>query len=200
MNAVEHIKSALSDAQSALNALIENEAMLETIAQAAHAIAQSQRAGGAVYSCGNGGSLCDAMHFAEEMTGRYRKDRKPYRAAAISDVSHMACVGNDYGYEHVFARWLEAMGTERDVLIAITTSGTSKNILAAAKAAKARGMTVVAMTGRAGSPITEWADIAVVTPAGRWADRVQELHIKVIHILIELVERELDAQNYIEGA
>ena len=200
MNAVEHIKSALSDAQSALNALIENEAMLETIAQAAHAIAQSQRAGGAVYSCGNGGSLCDAMHFAEEMTGRYRKDRKPYRAAAISDVSHMACVGNDYGYEHVFARWLEAMGTERDVLIAITTSGTSKNILAAAKAAKARGMTVVAMTGRAGSPVTEWADIAVVTPAGRWADRVQELHIKVIHILIELVERELDAQNYIEGA
>lgn len=200
MNAVEHIKSALSDAQSALNALIENEAMLETIAQAAHAIAQSQRAGGAVYSCGNGGSLCDAMHFAEEMTGRYRKDRKPYRAAAISDVSHMACVGNDYGYEHVFARWLEAMGTDKDVLIAITTSGTSKNILAAAKAAKAKGMTVVAMTGRAGSPITEWADIAVVTPAGRWADRVQELHIKVIHILIELVERELDAQNYIEGA
>ena len=200
MNAVEHIKSALSDAQSALNALIENEAMLETIAQAAHAIAQSQRAGGVVYSCGNGGSLCDAMHFAEEMTGRYRKDRKPYRAAAISDVSHMACVGNDYGYEHVFARWLEAMGTDKDVLIAITTSGTSKNILAAAKAAKAKGMTVVAMTGRAGSPITEWADIAVVTPAGRWADRVQELHIKVIHILIELVERELDAQNYIEGA
>lgn len=200
MNAVEHIKSALSDAQSALNALIENEAMLETIAQAAHAIAQSQRAGGAVYSCGNGGSLCDAMHFAEEMTGRYRKDRKPYRAAAISDVSHMACVGNDYGYEHVFARWLEAMGTDKDVLIAITTSGTSKNILAAAKTAKAKGMTVVAMTGRAGSPITEWADIAVVTPAGRWADRVQELHIKVIHILIELVERELDAQNYIEGA
>lgn len=200
MNAVEHIKSALSDAQSALNALIENEAMLETIAQAAHAIAQSQRAGGAVYSCGNGGSLCDAMHFAEEMTGRYRKDRKPYRAAAISDVSHMACVGNDYGYEHVFARWLEAMGTDKDVLIAITTSGTSKNILAVAKTAKAKGMTVVAMTGRAGSPITEWADIAVVTPAGRWADRVQELHIKVIHILIELVERELDAQNYIEGA
>lgn len=200
MNAVEHIKNSLIEAQSALNALIENEAMLETIAQAAHAIAQSQRAGGAVYSCGNGGSLCDAMHFAEEMTGRYRKDRKPYRAAAISDVSHMACVGNDYGYEHVFARWLEAMGTEKDVLIAITTSGTSKNILAAAKAAKAKGMTVVAMTGRAGSPITELADIAVVTPAGRWADRVQELHIKVIHILIELVERELDAQNYIEGA
>lgn len=200
MNAVDHVKSALTDAQNALAALIENEAMLETIAQAAHVIAQSQRQGGAVYSCGNGGSLCDAMHFAEEMTGRYRQDRKPYRAAAISDVSHMACVGNDYGYEHVFSRWIEAMGTDKDVLIAITTSGTSKNIVAAAKAAKAKGVTVVALTGKSGSPITELADIAVVTPAGRWADRVQELHIKVIHILIELIERELDAQNYNEGA
>lgn len=200
MNAVDHVKTALTDAQNALAALIENEAMLETIAQAAHVIAQSQRQGGAVYSCGNGGSLCDAMHFAEEMTGRYRQDRKPYRAAAISDVSHMACVGNDYGYEHVFSRWIEAMGTDKDVLIAITTSGTSKNIVAAAKAAKAKGVTVVALTGKSGSPITELADIAVVTPAGRWADRVQELHIKVIHILIELIERELDAQNYNEGA
>ena len=198
MNAVDHVKAALTDAQNALAALIENEAMLETIAQAAHVIAQSQRQGGAVYSCGNGGSLCDAMHFAEEMTGRYRQDRKPYRAAAISDVSHMACVGNDYGYEHVFSRWIEAMGTDKDVLIAITTSGTSKNIVAAA--AKAKGVTVVALTGKSGSPITELADIAVVTPAGRWADRVQELHIKVIHILIELIERELDAQNYNEGA
>ena len=200
MNAVDHVKAALTDAQNALAALIENEAMLETIAQAAHVIAQSQRQGGAVYSCGNGGSLCDAMHFAEEMTGRYRQTRKPYRAAAISDVSHMACVGNDYGYEHVFSRWIEAMGTDKDVLIAITTSGTSKNIVAAAKAAKAKGVTVVALTGKSGSPITELADIAVVTPAGRWADRVQELHIKVIHILIELIERELDAQNYNEGA
>lgn len=200
MNAVDHVKAALTDAQNALAALIENEAMLETIAQAAHVIAQSQRQGGAVYSCGNGGSLCDAMHFAEEMTGRYRQDRKPYRAAAISDVSHMACVGNDYGYEHVFSRWIEAMGTDKDVLIAITTSGTSKNIVAAAKAAKAKGVTVVALTGKSGSPITELADIPVVTPAGRWADRVQELHIKVIHILIELIERELDAQNYNEGA
>lgn len=200
MNAVNHVKAALTDAQNALAALIENEAMLETIAQAAHVIAQSQRQGGAVYSCGNGGSLCDAMHFAEEMTGRYRQNRKPYRAAAISDVSHMACVGNDYGYEHVFSRWIEAMGTDKDVLIAITTSGTSKNIVAAAKAAKAKGVTVVALTGKSGSPITELADIAVVTPASRWADRVQELHIKVIHILIELIERELDAQNYNEGA
>ncbi len=196
MNAASQVKAALLEARDALTALIENEPMLETVARAAHAIAESQKKGGAVYSCGNGGSLCDAMHFAEEMTGRYREDRRPFRAVAISDVSHMACVGNDYGYEHVFSRWIEAMGTDKDVLLAITTSGTSKNILAAARAAKANGVTVIALTGRAGSPITELADIAVVTPAGRWADRVQELHIKVIHILIELVERELDDRNH----
>ena len=192
----EVVRAALADAKNALEALLADEAMLETIARAGHLIAQSQRAGGAVYSCGNGGSLCDAMHFAEEMTGRYRQNRKPYRAAAISDVSHMACVGNDYGYEHVFSRWVSGMGRAGDVLLAITTSGTSANIVAAAREAKTRGMQVVALTGRAGSPIAEIADVAVVTPAGRWADRVQELHIKVIHILIELVERELDPQNY----
>lgn len=196
MNAVDHVKSALTEAQSALAALIENEATLESIAQAAHAIAESQRQGGAVYSCGNGGSLCDAMHFAEEMTGRYRQNRKPYRAAAISDVSHMACVGNDYGYEEVFSRYVEAHGRKGDVLLAITTSGTSRNIVKAAEVARRKGVKVVALTGRDETPITELADVSIVTPAGRWADRVQELHIKCIHILIELIERRLDKQNY----
>ncbi len=193
------VLSALSDAANALNALISNPKTVAAIAEAGRLIAQSQKAGGAVYACGNGGSLCDAMHFAEEMTGRYRQNRRPYRAAAISDVSHMACVGNDYGYEHVFSRWVEGFAREGDVLLAITTSGTSKNVVAAARAARAKGVKVIALTGRDATPITELADVAVVTPAGRWADRVQELHIKVIHILIELVERELDPQNY-EGA
>lgn len=190
------VKASLTEAHQALENLLSNEKTMADIARAAQLIVDSQKAGGAVYSCGNGGSLCDAMHFAEEMTGRYRSNRAPYRAAAISDVSHMACVCNDYGYEFVFSRWIEAMGRPQDVLIAITTSGTSKNIIAAAKAAKAKGVKVVALTGKAGSPITEVSDIAVVTPAGAWADRVQELHIKVIHILIELVERDLDPQNY----
>ena len=127
---------------------------------------------------------------------RRRQRFQPYRAAAISDVSHMACVGNDYGYQHVFSRGVAAMGRKGDVLLAITTSGTSANVVEAARAAKERGMHVIALTGRAGSAITELADLSIVTPAGRWADRVQELHIKVIHILIELVERELDPQNY----
>lgn len=190
------VKASLTEAKNALDALLANDEAMANVARAAQLIVDSQKAGGAVYSCGNGGSLCDAMHFAEEMTGRYRSDRAPYRAAAISDVSHMACVGNDYGYEFVFSRWIESMGRAGDVLIAITTSGTSKNILAAAKAAKAKGVKVIGLTGRANSPIVELSDIAVVTPAGAWADRVQELHIKVIHILIELVERDLDPQNY----
>ncbi len=189
---------ALSEAKAGLERLLANRQMLQAIAAAGHMIAQSQKAGGAVYSCGNGGSLCDAMHFAEEMTGRYRKNRKPYRASAIADASHMACVANDFGYEHVFSRWLEAYATERDVLIAISTSGTSGNIIAAARAAKAKGAKVIAMTGKPDSALAQIGDIAIVTPAGRYADRVQELHIKVIHILIELVERELDPQNYEE--
>jgi D-sedoheptulose 7-phosphate isomerase len=153
-------------------------------------------AGGRAYSCGNGGSMCDAMHFAEELTGRFRDDRRGYAALAISDPGHLSCVGNDYGYERVFARFIEAHGRSGDVLLAITTSGTSRNVVAAAQVAKGLGMKVIALTGRAGTPITECADIALVTPGGRYADRVQELHIKVIHILIELVERRLAPGNY----
>ena len=192
----EHILAALSEAQTALEALMKNEDALSAVDRAAGVLADCIEAGGRIYSCGNGGSLCDAKHFAEEMTGRYRSDRRPYGATAISDVSHMACVGNDYGYEDVFSRWVEGFGRKGDVLLAISTSGTSKNILKAVRAAKACGMTVVGMTGREGSPLALESDVAIVTPAGRWADRVQELHIKCIHIMIELVERRLDPQNY----
>jgi D-sedoheptulose 7-phosphate isomerase len=137
------------------------------------------------------------MHFAEEMTGRFRSDRRPYAAVAIADASHMACVGNDYGYEYVFSRYVEAHGQPGDVLIAISTSGTSRNVLRAVEAARAKGVKVVAMTGRKDSPLAKAADAAIVTPGGtKWADRVQELHIKCIHIMIELVERKLDPQNY----
>ncbi len=198
MKSLEDVVLAdLTEAREALSSLIANREMVEKIAEAGRLIAASQKAGGTVMSCGNGGSLCDAMHFAEEMTGRFRENRRAYRAQAISDVAHMACVANDYGYEDVFSRWVEGVGREGDVLLAITTSGTSKNVVKAAKAARERGVKVIALTGRPGTPITELADVAIVTPAGRWADRVQELHIKVIHILIELVERELDPQNYL---
>lgn len=191
-----NVLAALNDARNALDALISNEKTIEAVVAAAGLMADAVEGDGKVMSCGNGGSLCDAMHFAEEMTGRYRSNRRPYAALAISDASHMACVGNDYGYEEVFSRYVEAHGRKGDVLLAITTSGTSRNIVKAAEVARRKGVKVVALTGRDETPITELADVSIVTPAGRWADRVQELHIKCIHILIELIERRLDKQNY----
>ena len=187
--AVTDVKVALLDAQKALDALLANEEALNAIDAAGQLMADTIAAGGKILSCGNGGSLCDAMHFAEEMTGRYRLNRP--------GPSHMSCVGNDYGYDEVFARYTQAVGREGDVLLAITTSGTSKNVIKAVEAAKANGMKVVGMTGRAGTPLAEMADIAIVTPSGSaYADRVQELHIKAIHIMIELVERRLAPENY----
>jgi D-sedoheptulose 7-phosphate isomerase len=135
--------------------------------------------------------MCDAMHFAEELSGRFRDDRPAYAASAISDASHLSCVGNDYGYDQVFSRYVEAHGNAGDVLLAISTSGASRNVVAAARTARARDMRVIALTGRPGTPLESCADIVICTPGGRYADRVQELHIKVIHILIELVERQL---------
>lgn len=190
------VRAALSEARDALNALLADEAMQANVARAGALLAATFRQGCKVYACGNGGSMCDAMHFAEELTGRYRDDRPGYPAVAIADASHLSCVGNDYGYEQVFARYVQAHGRAGDVLLAITTSGTSKNVVAAAHKAREMGVKVIALTGRQNSPIAELADIAIVTPAGRYADRVQELHIKVIHILIELIERELAPQNY----
>ena len=191
-----NVLAALNDARDALDALISNEKTIEAVVAAAGLMADAVEGDGKLMSCGNGGSLCDAMHFAEEMTGRYRSNRRPYAALAISDASHMACVGNDYGYEEVFSRYVEAHGRRGDGLFPLTGPGRSRNIVKAAEVARRKGVKVVALTGRDETPITELADVSIVTPAGRWADRVQELHIKCIHILIELIERRLDKQNY----
>jgi D-sedoheptulose 7-phosphate isomerase len=196
MTGVATVRATLQEAAESLSRLQADNAMLERIAQAGELLAATFAAGGKAYACGNGGSMCDAMHFAEELTGRFRDDRPGYAALAISDPSHLSCVGNDYGYEQVFARYVAAHGRSGDVLLAITTSGTSRNVVAAAQAARQLGMKTIALTGRPATPIAELADIAIVTPGGRYADRVQELHIKVIHILIELVERRLAPANY----
>ncbi|NDE15455.1 SIS domain-containing protein [bacterium] len=185
------IKGIMDDAARALEAVRADDATLAAIARAAGIMVASLQEGGTLFSCGNGGSMCDAMHFAEELSGRYRKDRPAVRAISISDPSHISCVGNDYGYEFVFSRFLEAHGREGDVLLAISTSGTSKNVKRAVEAARDRGMKVVALTGRPGSVIGGLADVDICTPGGAYADRVQEMHIKVIHTFMELIEREL---------
>jgi D-sedoheptulose 7-phosphate isomerase len=196
MSRRDAVQAALQEAADSLARLQGDAAMLERIEQAGDLLADTFVAGGRAYSCGNGGSMCDAMHFAEELTGRFRSDRPGYAALAISDPGHLTCVGNDLGFERVFARFVEAHGRPGDVLLAISTSGTSRNVVAAVEAAKKLGLKVIALTGRAGTPVADLADIAIVTPGGHYADRVQELHIKVIHILIELVERRLAPDNY----
>ena len=192
----DYVLTSLSEARSALEDLIANQETRRAIAEAGSLLATTFERGGRVFSCGNGGSMCDAMHFAEELSGRYRLDRRGLAAVAISDPSHLSCVSNDYGYEHVFSRYLEAHARAADCLVAISTSGTSKNVLAAAQAARKLGVRVIGLTGRLASPIGKLADLEICTPGGAFADRVQELHIKVIHILIELVERRLFPENY----
>lgn len=192
----QHIQASLLEAQQALNQLLANPEALASIEAAAQTLIASLEAGGRVFSCGNGGSMCDAMHFAEELTGRYRKNRRGMAAVAISDPSHLTCVANDYGYEYVFSRYLESHARAGDVLIGISTSGNSQTIVNAAQVAREMGVKVIILTGRAGTRLEPLADVYVNTPGGSFADRVQELHIKVLHILIEMVERHFCPENY----
>ena len=193
---ITHIESSLREAQAALDNFLQNKDTILNVAKAAELMIQAFENKSRVFSCGNGGSMCDAMHFAEELTGRYRLDRPALPALAISDASHMSCVGNDLGYEQVFSRYLEAHGRPGDCLLAITTSGTSKNVIRAVHAAKTLNMKVIALTGKRNPELEALSDVYVCTPGGNFADRVQELHIKVLHILIELIERHFFPENY----
>ncbi|MFN5442961.1 MAG: D-sedoheptulose 7-phosphate isomerase [Crocinitomicaceae bacterium] len=145
-----------------------------------------------IYACGNGGSMCDAMHFAEELTGRYRGNRKAIPAMAIADQSHISCVSNDYGYEFVFSRFLEAFGDAGDVLLAISTSGNSLNVLNAIDVARSKGVKVIGLTGKDGGKMKELCDVEIRAPYSVFADRAQEIHIKVIHSLIDYIEKNID--------
>ncbi|CAM3831738.1 MULTISPECIES: D-sedoheptulose 7-phosphate isomerase [Rahnella] len=185
------IRTELNEAADTLNKFISDPANIESIQRAAVLLADSFKAGGKVISCGNGGSHCDAMHFAEELTGRYRENRPGYPAIAISDVSHISCVGNDFGYEYIFSRYLEAVGQKGDVLLGISTSGNSGNVIKAIEAARAKGMKVITLTGKDGGKMDGSADVEIRVPHFGFADRVQEIHIKVIHILILLIEKEM---------
>ncbi|BAU72936.1 D-sedoheptulose 7-phosphate isomerase [Metapseudomonas furukawaii] len=193
---LDHIRNSLEEARTALDNFIANEQALKGIERAADLLVQSFEQQGKAFSCGNGGSMCDAMHFAEELTGRYRRNRPGIAAVSISDASHISCVANDFGYDYIFSRYIESHGRAGDVLIAISTSGKSPNVIKAAEAARALGVKVVALTGKPGSVLEELADVCICAPGGDYADRVQELHIKVLHILIELIERKLAPENY----
>jgi D-sedoheptulose 7-phosphate isomerase len=183
------IKEHFIEAQEVLNAFLLNDENFEAIEAAGKLLVESFKNDGKVLSCGNGGSLCDAMHFAEELTGRYRNDRPAIGAIAISDVSHMACVGNDYGYEYVFSRYIEGVGRRGDVLLGISTSGNSQNVINAIAAARAKGMKIIGLTGKDGGAMSGLCDVEIRAPKSDYADRAQEIHIKVIHSLIDYVEK-----------
>jgi D-sedoheptulose 7-phosphate isomerase len=188
---IETIKSHFLEAQEVLKNFNDSPKNFQNILEAGDLLVSAINNGGKIISCGNGGSMCDAMHFAEELSGRYRDDRKALPAIAIADASHITCTGNDYGFDFIFSRYVEAIGSKNDVLFAISTSGNSKNIINAISAAKNKGMLVIGLTGKDGGKMAQLCDVEIRAPFSQYSDRVQEIHIKVIHSLIDYIEKSL---------
>ncbi len=185
------IKNNFLEAKQILDQFVNDENNLKNIEDAGRILVKAIQSGGKIITCGNGGSMCDAMHFTEELTGRFRENRKAIPSISISDASHISCVGNDYGYDEVFSRYVEALGKKEDVLVAISTSGNSTNVIKAAIAAKEKGMLVIGLTGKSGGKLAEKCDVEIRAPFSEYADRVQEIHIKIIHSLIHYIEEHL---------
>ena len=188
----ELILQELKEAAAVLEKFMADEENLEAIDKASDLIVEAIKDGGKVFSCGNGGSNCDAMHFAEEMTGRFRNDREPLPAIAIADSAHITCTANDFGFERIYSRYIRTLGKKEDALLAISTSGNSDNIIIAAETAKQKGMKVIALTGKNGGKLAEFADVEIRVPHDGFADRIQEVHIKIIHTLILLIEQKIE--------
>jgi D-sedoheptulose 7-phosphate isomerase len=185
------ITQSLQESQQVLADFLGNPSKIEAIEKAANVLVDALKKGNKILSCGNGGSHCDAMHFAEELSGRYRENRPALAAMAISDPSHISCVSNDFGYNYIFSRFIEGLGNKGDVLVGISTSGNSSNIIEAVKAAKAKGMEVILLTGKDGGKLAGYGCHEIRVDHFGYADRIQEIHIKVIHILIQLIESKL---------
>lgn len=185
---MDGIKKSFLEAQQVLADFVADEEKLKQVELAAEVLSRVMRNGGKVISCGNGGSMSDAMHFAEELTGRFRENRVALPAMAISDPTHLTCVANDFGFEYVFSRYVEAHGKAGDVLLAISTSGNSANVLNAVEAAHKKGMLVIGLTGKDGGKMKNMCDVDICVSWNGYSDRIQEVHIKIIHILIEQIE------------
>lgn len=188
MNLIEH---NLRKAQQILEQFVSDTINIKAIAVAGKLMVSAIRRNNKIISCGNGGSMADAMHFAEELSGLFRERRPAIAALSISDPSHITCVANDYGFEHIFSRYIEGLGRKGDVLLAISTSGNSPNIINAAKTAHKKAMKVVALTGNGGGKLFRLADCSIIAPSSTYSDRIQEVHIKVIHCLIDYIERNI---------
>ncbi len=189
------IRSSLQEAHTTLTQFLNDEQNISHIEKSIQTFVDSFKNGGRVFSCGNGGSMCDSLHFAEELTGRYRKDRAPLPATGISEAGHITCIANDFGFEYIFSRFVEAWGQKGDVLLAISTSGNSANVIKAVEVARLKGMKVVGLLGKDGGKLKSMVDVPIIIPCAI-TDRIQEVHIKCIHIFIEGIERQLFPENY----
>ncbi len=195
MTALEVWKASLNDAQKVLTEFINSPQTWDLLTKFSNLLITSYKSGGKIMICGNGGSHCDALHFAEELTGRYRKDRKALGAIALGEASHVTCVSNDYGFQYIFSRSVDALGRTGDALIGLSTSGNSANVIEAFKSAKAMNIPTIALLGKGGGELAKMADLAIIVP-GATSDRIQELHMLMLHTVIETVERELVPENY----
>ena len=190
----DQILKELNEAKNVIDKFINDDTIINAIKESAKIMTESIDNGGKIISCGNGGSMCDAMHFAEELTGKFREERSPIPAVSISDPSHITCVGNDYGFDAIFSRYVDSVGNTGDVLLAISTSGKSTNVIRAAEEANRKGIKVVALTGKDGGELSDLCDIEIRVPHFGYSDRIQEIHIKVINILILIIEKNLYLQ------
>jgi len=190
---IDQIKNNFIEAQQVLTQFIHDEKNWIAFEKAGQIMVEAIQQNHIIFSCGNGGSMCDAMHFAEELSGRFRNERPSMPAIAISDASHITCVGNDYGFDNIFSRYMQGIGKSGDVLLAISTSGNSKNINNAVKVAKEKGIRVVALTGKSGGELASLADVELRAPMSEFSDRVQEIHIKIIHSLIHYIELNINS-------
>jgi len=183
------IKNSLEEARQTIDKFVSAPATEEAIEKSACFISDALQKGGKVITCGNGGSLCDATHFAEELTGRFRNNRRPLPAIAINDPAHITCVANDYGYDHIFSNYIEALGNENDILLGFSTSGNSENVVRAAVKAREKGMKIIGMTRKGENKLSELADVTIAVDHEGYSDRIQEMHILAAHIIIERVEQ-----------
>jgi D-sedoheptulose 7-phosphate isomerase len=183
------------EGQKTLNNFIDNRENIEKVEALSKDLAACFQADGKSIIFGNGGSACDAAHFAEEFTGRFRGDRKALPVISFNDASHITCVGNDYGFEEIFSRPTQAFCQKGDVVIGLSTSGNSANVIKAMEVAKEKGAITVALIGKDGGKMKGCYDYEWIIP-GKTSDRIQEIHMMILHIIIEGVERILFPENY----
>ena len=191
----ENIRNSYLTSYETVKAFVENDENIEKTVKIAEGLAKAYKNGKKSLIAGNGGSNCDAMHFAEEFTGRFRKDRIALPSISISDSSHITCVGNDYGFNFIFAKGIEAFGQEGDFFFGISTSGNSQNVIEAIKLAKEKGLKTVGLLGKDGGKLKGVCDYEFIVQ-GETTDRIQEVHMIILHIIIEGVEKILFPENY----